>query len=59
MDNEELPESTPDSSEVISPLEVKITNPPKPKSTPYESKDAEIEDMYLSKEEIEEFENGT
>ncbi len=58
MFDEELPIPTEDDSESVTPINVKIIKD-KPIPTPYETKDAEIEDMYLSTEEIEEFENGT
>ncbi len=58
MDDEEFEGTTKSPTESI-PLEVKIINKDKLARTPYDSIDSEIEDMYLDKEEIEEFENGT
>ncbi len=40
------------------PFEVKVVNTKKDK-TPYDSTDSEIDDMFMSNEEIEEFENGS
>ncbi len=42
----------------ITPLDVNIVQQKKPK-TPYDSVDADIDSMFLSNEEIEEFENGS
>ncbi len=42
---------------VSPPLEVKVVQQKKVK-TPYDSTDSDIDDMFMSNEEIEEFENG-
>ncbi len=42
----------------IKPLEVKVI-PTKKDKTPYDSIDTDIDSMFLSNEEIEEFENGS
>ncbi len=47
-----------DEVEETPPLEVKVINPKKDK-TPYDTTDSEIDDMFMSNEEIEEFENGS
>ncbi len=39
------------------PFEVKVVNQKKDK-TPYDSTDSDIDDMFMSNDEIEEFENG-
>ncbi len=51
--------ANPDEVEVdIKPLDVKVINLKKEK-TPYDSTDSDIDDMFMSNDEIEEFENGS